>query len=311
MANRPGYRVSWQSSLGVPTESVFEDNRDVWSGDHCSLDPDLVRGVFFASRPVPREPGARHRRRHGLGAGARRRRRGRRRGGKAALVTRRRSLAVARSSPPRALVGPRRPSPPPTPSAARTSSGSRARIGTLKAQAGRKREERGDARRGAAAAGAAARDRDARGRAARGHARGVRAAARGRFAGAGGGRGRGRAARARRSLARARLLQRFGRFGYFRVLLEARDVPALLDSIERLDGARAARRQAAAPVPAGRDATRRTTSRAKRRSRPRSTGSTRGAAGGGARRVAEGRARAPAGARARPDRPRSAARSRR
>jgi hypothetical protein len=43
--------VSWQSSLGVPTGSVFEDNRDVWSGDHCSLDPDLVRGVFFASRP--------------------------------------------------------------------------------------------------------------------------------------------------------------------------------------------------------------------------------------------------------------------
>ncbi|MFY9553036.1 MAG: peptidoglycan DD-metalloendopeptidase family protein, partial [Thermoanaerobaculia bacterium] len=36
-------------------------------------------------------------------------------------------------------------------------------------------------------------------------------------------------------LARARLLQRFGRFGYFRVLLEARDVPAFLDSVERLD----------------------------------------------------------------------------
>jgi predicted AlkP superfamily phosphohydrolase/phosphomutase len=51
VANRPGYRVSWQSSLGVPTENVFEDNRDVWSGDHCSLDPDLVRGVFFASKP--------------------------------------------------------------------------------------------------------------------------------------------------------------------------------------------------------------------------------------------------------------------
>jgi hypothetical protein len=43
--------VSWQSSLGVPTANVFEDNRDVWSGDHCSLDPDLVRGVFFSSRP--------------------------------------------------------------------------------------------------------------------------------------------------------------------------------------------------------------------------------------------------------------------
>ena len=34
---------------------------------------------------------------------------------------------------------------------------------------------------------------------------------------------------------RARLLQRFGRYGYFRVLLSADDVPALLDSIERLD----------------------------------------------------------------------------
>jgi murein hydrolase activator len=36
-------------------------------------------------------------------------------------------------------------------------------------------------------------------------------------------------------VARARLLQRFGRYGYFRVLLSAGDVPALLDSIERLD----------------------------------------------------------------------------
>ena len=45
------------------------------------------------------------------------------------------------------------------------------------------------------------------------------------------------AGRSREALvARARLLQRFGRFGYFRVLLEAGDVPALLESIERLDG---------------------------------------------------------------------------
>ena len=51
VANLPGYRVSWQASLGVPTETVFEDNRDVWSGDHCSLDPELVKGVFFASKP--------------------------------------------------------------------------------------------------------------------------------------------------------------------------------------------------------------------------------------------------------------------
>lgn len=51
VTNRPGYRVSWQASLGVPTDTVFEDNRDVWSGDHCSLDPELVKGIFFASRP--------------------------------------------------------------------------------------------------------------------------------------------------------------------------------------------------------------------------------------------------------------------
>src|SRR5262249_40877496 len=54
LSNRPGYRVSWQSTLGVPTASIFEDNRDVWSGDHCSLDPDLVRGVVFSSRPFDR-----------------------------------------------------------------------------------------------------------------------------------------------------------------------------------------------------------------------------------------------------------------
>ena len=44
------------------------------------------------------------------------------------------------------------------------------------------------------------------------------------------------AAECRRLLiARARLLQRFGRYGYFRVLLEAKDLPAFLASIERLD----------------------------------------------------------------------------
>jgi septal ring factor EnvC (AmiA/AmiB activator) len=44
------------------------------------------------------------------------------------------------------------------------------------------------------------------------------------------------ALRSRRALlARARLLHRFGRFGYVRVLLEARDVPAFLESVARLD----------------------------------------------------------------------------
>ncbi len=40
---------------------------------------------------------------------------------------------------------------------------------------------------------------------------------------------------ARALVARARVLHRFGRFGYFRVLLEARDVPAFLQGVDRLD----------------------------------------------------------------------------
>ena len=55
-SNRPGFRVSWQSTLGVPTAQIFEDNKDVWSGDHCSLDPDLVRGVLFSSRAFRAHP---------------------------------------------------------------------------------------------------------------------------------------------------------------------------------------------------------------------------------------------------------------
>ncbi len=44
------------------------------------------------------------------------------------------------------------------------------------------------------------------------------------------------ARRSRRALlSRARVLHRFGRFGYFRVLLEARDLPAFLESLDRLD----------------------------------------------------------------------------
>ena len=55
VTNTRGYRVSWQASLGVPTANVFEDNLDVWSGDHCSVDPDLVRGILFASKPFQAE----------------------------------------------------------------------------------------------------------------------------------------------------------------------------------------------------------------------------------------------------------------
>src|SRR5262249_14310178 len=47
-----GYRVSWQTSLGGIPPDVIEPNERRWSADHCSVDPDLVPGVFFSSRPI-------------------------------------------------------------------------------------------------------------------------------------------------------------------------------------------------------------------------------------------------------------------
>jgi predicted AlkP superfamily phosphohydrolase/phosphomutase len=48
--NNDGYRVSWQTSLGGVPKKVFEDNKAVWSGDHCSVDPEIVKGIFFTNR---------------------------------------------------------------------------------------------------------------------------------------------------------------------------------------------------------------------------------------------------------------------
>jgi predicted AlkP superfamily phosphohydrolase/phosphomutase len=48
-----GYRVSWDSATGVVSGPVFEDNVKPWSGDHC-IDPRLVPGVLFCSRPIDR-----------------------------------------------------------------------------------------------------------------------------------------------------------------------------------------------------------------------------------------------------------------
>ncbi len=54
VTNTAGYRIGWQGSLGVVTKEMFEDNAQVWSGDHCSLDPALVPGILFANRPLPK-----------------------------------------------------------------------------------------------------------------------------------------------------------------------------------------------------------------------------------------------------------------
>jgi predicted AlkP superfamily phosphohydrolase/phosphomutase len=50
--NNDGYRVSWQTSLGGVPKKVFEDNKQVWSGDHCSVDPEIVKGIFFMNRKL-------------------------------------------------------------------------------------------------------------------------------------------------------------------------------------------------------------------------------------------------------------------
>ncbi len=48
-----GYRVSWQTAAGGIPPEVFEDNMNNWSGDHCSVSPDLTSGILFANRSWP------------------------------------------------------------------------------------------------------------------------------------------------------------------------------------------------------------------------------------------------------------------
>ena len=49
-----GYRGSWQTALGSAPESLVEDNRDAWIGDHCINAAD-VPGVLFTSRKLTAE----------------------------------------------------------------------------------------------------------------------------------------------------------------------------------------------------------------------------------------------------------------
>jgi predicted AlkP superfamily phosphohydrolase/phosphomutase len=59
VTNTAGTRIGWQGSLGVVTKEMFEDNAQVWSGDHCSLDPAIVPGILFANRALEKgeQPG--------------------------------------------------------------------------------------------------------------------------------------------------------------------------------------------------------------------------------------------------------------
>jgi predicted AlkP superfamily phosphohydrolase/phosphomutase len=44
----PGFRASWQTSLGGVPASLLDDNNKKWSGDHC-ITPEAVPGVLFTS----------------------------------------------------------------------------------------------------------------------------------------------------------------------------------------------------------------------------------------------------------------------
>lgn len=47
-----GFRTSWDACLLGCDEPVVAENTTRWTGDHCSVDPELVPGVLFASRPL-------------------------------------------------------------------------------------------------------------------------------------------------------------------------------------------------------------------------------------------------------------------
>jgi predicted AlkP superfamily phosphohydrolase/phosphomutase len=48
-SNNEGYRVGWQDALGGIGKTVTETNMDIWSGDHCSVYPEIVKGILFSN----------------------------------------------------------------------------------------------------------------------------------------------------------------------------------------------------------------------------------------------------------------------
>lgn len=47
-----GYRVAWNTTSGGLDEAVIVQNDQKWSGDHVSVMPDDVKGVFFSNRKI-------------------------------------------------------------------------------------------------------------------------------------------------------------------------------------------------------------------------------------------------------------------
>src|SRR5204863_7189066 len=52
VSNRDGYRVSWDTVLGgIPCDEI-DLNMKPWGGDHCSLEPSLVKGILLSNKPL-------------------------------------------------------------------------------------------------------------------------------------------------------------------------------------------------------------------------------------------------------------------
>ncbi len=49
VATAPDWRVSWDTTLGGLPNKITDINPKNWSGDHCSLAPEDVKGIFFSS----------------------------------------------------------------------------------------------------------------------------------------------------------------------------------------------------------------------------------------------------------------------
>ena len=54
-ANNPKYRVSWQTSLGGIPKDLLQVNDRKWSGDHCSLDAEITKGILLSNRRLRAE----------------------------------------------------------------------------------------------------------------------------------------------------------------------------------------------------------------------------------------------------------------
>ncbi|MEM6794657.1 MAG: alkaline phosphatase family protein, partial [Acidobacteriota bacterium] len=55
-ANADYYRAGWQDTLGGISSRIVEPNTKRWSGDHCSLNPALVEGIFFSNGKIVDRP---------------------------------------------------------------------------------------------------------------------------------------------------------------------------------------------------------------------------------------------------------------